>query len=149
MYNSRLPSYDLGAATGSHALIFDFVLHVVSSHHHVSKASKKENHSRAIGLVRSPPHREVWPRVRRLEKPRARLDQLVLGRRLVHHVAGPRVPARVDLAGVVVVLGELNPARAQGELLWVLEELVAGAIGADEAAVFGVAWGVLVVWRWR
>jgi hypothetical protein len=52
------------------------------------------------------------------------------------------VPSRLDLTGVVIVLGVLNPARTQGELLVVLEELVAGAVGADEGSGFGVAWRI-------
>lgn len=63
----------------------------------------------------------------------------VVGGRLVDQVADPGVPAGVDLGGVVVVLGVLDPAGAQGQLLAVLEELVARAVLADEAAVLGVA----------
>ncbi len=67
------------------------------------------------------------------------LHQRILRRRLVHHVADPRVPARFNVPRVVVVLGVLDPARAQRELLLVLEELVARAVGADQGAGFGVA----------
>lgn len=48
------------------------------------------------------------------------------------------MPAGLDVGGVVVVLGVLDPAGSEGEFLVVLEELVAGAIGADEFTVLGV-----------
>lgn len=50
------------------------------------------------------------------------------------------MPSGLDLGGVVVVLGVLDPARAEGQLLVVLEELVAGAVGAYQGACLGVAW---------
>ena len=74
-----------------------------------------------------------------LKLPRPREHQRVLGRGLVDEVADPRVPAGLDLGGVEVVLGVLDPAGAQGQLLVVLEELVAGAVLADQGAGFGVA----------
>lgn len=50
------------------------------------------------------------------------------------------MPAGLDLGGVVVVLGVLDPARAEGQLVAVFEELVAGAVGAYQAAVFRVTY---------
>lgn len=95
--------------------------------------------SRAIRLERAGPHGEVGLGDLGLKGTSARLEHGVLSGGLVDEVADPGVPSRLDLAGVVVVLGVLNPARAQGELLVVLEELVAGAVGADEGSCFGVA----------
>lgn len=66
--------------------------------------------------------------------PCTRRNQGVLGGRLVDGVADPGVPAGLDLAGVVVVLGEVDPAGAEGQFLEVLVEFVAGAIGADEGS---------------
>ena len=81
----------------------------------------------------------VRHRRRRLELPRARLHQRVQRGRRVDGVADPRVPPGLDVRGVVVVLGVLDPARAQGQLLVVLEELVARAVRANERACLGVA----------
>lgn len=67
-----------------------------------------------------------------------RVQQSILGRGLVDGVADPRVPSGLDLGGVVVVLGVLNPARSEGQFLVVLKELVARAIGTDETTVLGV-----------
>lgn len=78
-------------------------------------------------------------RHRRLEAPRPHLQERILGRRLVDEVAHPGVPSGLDVGGVVVVLGVLDPAGAEGQLLVVLEELVAGAVLADEGACFGIA----------
>lgn len=64
----------------------------------------------------------------------ARQNQGVLGGRLVDGIADPGVPAGLDRAGVVVVLGEVDPAGAEGQFLEVLVEFVAGAIGADEGS---------------
>lgn len=64
----------------------------------------------------------------------ARQNQGVLGGRLVDSVANPGVPAGLDMTGVVVVLGVVDPAGAKGQFLVVLVELVAGAIGADEGS---------------
>jgi hypothetical protein len=50
------------------------------------------------------------------------------------------VPAGLDVGGVKVVLGVLDPAGAEGQLLGVLKVLVAGAVLADEAAVLGITW---------
>lgn len=70
--------------------------------------------------------------------PCAGLDKGILGGGGIEGVADPGVPAGLDLGGVEVVLGVLDPAGAEGKFLVVLEELVAGAIGADETTVLGV-----------
>ena len=57
----------------------------------------------------------------------------------VDGVRDPGVPERLDLRGVVVVLGVVDPARAQREFFLVLEELVAELVDAYESAGFGVA----------
>jgi hypothetical protein len=95
--------------------------------------------SRAVGLEGTPRLRVVRHRRRRLELPRARLHQRVQRGRLVDGVADPCVPSGLDVRGVVVVLGVLDPARAQGQLLVVLEELVARAVRANERAGLGVS----------
>jgi len=94
--------------------------------------------SRAVRLERAPRLRVVGDGAGLLEGAVAKLHECVLRRRRVDRVADPGVPARVDLGGVVVVLGVLDPAGAQGQLLAVLEEAVARAVGADEAAVLCV-----------
>ncbi len=71
----------------------------------------------------------------------ARLQDLVLARRLVDQIAHPGVPARLDLRGVVLLVLVVDPARAQRQLvLHVLEVAVPEPVGADQAAGFGVAW---------
>lgn len=57
----------------------------------------------------------------------------------VDGVRDPGVPERLDVRGVVIVLGEVNPARAQREFSLVLEELVAELVDAYKGAGFGVA----------
>lgn len=94
--------------------------------------------SRAIGLEGTPAHGEVGLGQAGLEGVVAALEEGVLGRGFVDAVADPGVPAGLDVGGVVVVLGVLDPAGSEGEFLVVLEELVAGAIGADESTVLGV-----------
>lgn len=76
-----------------------------------------------------------------LEVASAGLDQRVLGRRGIEGVADPGVPAGLDVGGVVVVLGVLDPAGSQRQFLVVLEELVAGAVGTHETTVLGVTCG--------
>lgn len=90
--------------------------------------------SRVVRLESAPRHGVVGLGQRRLKVSGARRNQGVLGRRLVDDVADPGVPAGVDLAGVVVVLGVVDPAGSEGQFLEVLVEFVAGAIGADEGA---------------
>jgi hypothetical protein len=51
------------------------------------------------------------------------------------------VPSGLNVSGVVVVLGVLDPACSEGEFLVVLEELVAGAIGANQTTSLGVTCG--------
>lgn len=93
-----------------------------------------ESNSRVVRLESAPRHGKVWLGQRRLKVPCTRRNQGVLGGRLVDGVADPGVPAGLDLAGVVVVLGEVDPAGAEGQFLEVLVEFVAGAIGADEGS---------------
>jgi hypothetical protein len=50
------------------------------------------------------------------------------------------VPAGLDVGGVEVVLGVLDPSGTEGQLLVVFEELVASAVLAYEATVLGVTW---------
>lgn len=74
----------------------------------------------------------------------AGLQDGILARRLVDHVADPGVPARLDVRGVVLLVLVVDPARAERQFLRrVLEVPVPVAVGADEAAGFGVAW------QWR
>lgn len=94
--------------------------------------------SRVVRLESTPRHGIVWLGQRRLKVSCARRNQGVLGGRLVDGVADPGVPAGLDLAGVVVVLGVVDPAGAEGQFLVVLVEFVAGAIGADEGSGLGV-----------
>lgn len=54
------------------------------------------------------------------------------------------MPAGLDLRSVVVVLGVLDPAGSQGQFLHVLEVFVAGAVGANETAVFGITYVLLL-----
>lgn len=104
------------------------------------KAGKRAaKNSRAIRLERAPRLRVVGDGAGLLKGAVAKLHEGVPCGRRVDRVADPGVPARVDLGGVVVVLGVLDPAGAQGQLLAVFEEAVARAVGADEAAVLCVA----------
>ncbi|EGZ75060.1 hypothetical protein NEUTE2DRAFT_155577 [Neurospora tetrasperma FGSC 2509] len=66
-------------------------------------------------------------------------DGILRGHR-VDGVRDPGVPERLDLRGVVIVFGEVNPARAQREFFLVLEELVAELVDAYKGAGFGVAY---------
>ena len=67
-----------------------------------------------------------------LPLPDARLQDLVLARRLVDHVTHPRMPTGLDVAGVEFLVFVVDPAGAQGELfLHVLEESVSVAVGTD------------------
>lgn len=95
--------------------------------------------SRVVCLEGAPPHGKVGLGQGGLEEAGAGADEGVLGGRLVDGVADPGVPAGLDLAGVVVVLCVVDPAGAEGQLLGVFVELVAGAVLADEGAVLGVA----------
>jgi hypothetical protein len=75
-----------------------------------------------------------------LPLPDPRLQYLVRRRRRIHHVAHPRVPPRLDLAGVVLFVFVVDPARAERELFGrVLKVAVTITVGADEGASFGVA----------
>lgn len=94
--------------------------------------------SRVVGLEGASCHGKVGTGLGGLKGTGARGHEVILHRGLVDRVADPGVPSGLDLAGVVVVLGVLDPAGAQGKLLHVLEELVAGAIGADIAAKLGI-----------
>lgn len=95
--------------------------------------------SRVVRLESAPRHGIVWLGQGGLKEPGAGGDEGVLGGRLVDGVADPGVPAGLDLGGVVVVLCVVDPAGAEGQLLGVFVELVAGAVLADEGAVLGVA----------
>lgn len=99
---------------------------------------RPESNSRVVGLESAPCHGIVGLGQGRLKVSRARQNQGVLGRGLVDGVADPGVPAGLDLAGIVVVLGVVDPAGSEGEFLEVLVEFVAGAIGADEGTGLGV-----------
>jgi hypothetical protein len=91
----------------------------------------KEN-SRRIRLIGAPRERQIGLRRRQLPGPDANLQQAVLRRRLVDHVADPGVPAGVDLRRVELVLAVINPPRAQRQLFsQVLVVLVAEAVGGD------------------
>lgn len=96
------------------------------------------SNSRVVRLESAPCHGIVGLGKRRLKVSGARRNQGVLGRGLVDGVADPGVPAGLDLAGVVVVLGVIDPAGSEGQFLEVLVEFVAGAIGADEGTGLGV-----------
>ena len=69
---------------------------------------------------------------------RLRRDGVLRGDR-VDSVRDPGVPERLDVRRVVVVPGVVDPARAQGQFLGVLKELVAELVDAYEGAGFGVA----------
>lgn len=72
--------------------------------------------------------------------PRPRLQNRIRSGRLVNHVADPRVPARLDLAGFELLVFVIDPARAQRELLReVLVVFITVAVRCDEGAGFGVA----------
>lgn len=73
-----------------------------------------------------------------LKLPHSNGNEGVLGRRLIQRVRHPRVPAGLDVRGVEVVLGVINPAGSKRQFLRVLIVLVAVAVGAYEAAVFGI-----------
>jgi hypothetical protein len=51
------------------------------------------------------------------------------------------VPSGLNVSGIVIVLGVFDPACSEGEFLVVLEELVAGAIGANQTTSLGVTCG--------
>jgi hypothetical protein len=97
-----------------------------------------EPNSRVVRLESAPRHGIVGLGQRWLKVSCARQNQGVLGGRLVDGVADPGVPAGLDLSGVVVVLGVVDPAGTERQFLGVLVELVAGAIGADEGSGLGV-----------
>ena len=63
----------------------------------------------------------------------------ILRRHRVDGVRDPGVPQGLDVRRVVVVLGVVDPARAEGEFVLVLEELVAELVDTYEGAGFGVA----------
>lgn len=96
---------------------------------------------RVIWLVSSPRSGKVWLGKGGLKVSCARGDQAVLGRGLVDGVADPGVPAGLDVGGIVVVLGVVDPAGSEGQFLEVLVVFVAEAILADEGTVFGVTCG--------
>lgn len=96
--------------------------------------------SRVVRLEGATRHGKVGYGGRGLEGAGARLQEGVLHGGLVDEIADPGVPAGLDLAGVIVVLGVLDPASAQGKFLVVLEEFVAGAVGANEGTCLGVAY---------
>lgn len=104
-----------------------------------SQGSSRKN-SRRIRFISTPRERQIGLRRRQLPGPDTNLQQAVLRWRLVDHVADPGVPAGVDLRRVELVLGVINPPRAQRQLFGqVLVVLVAEAVGADQRAGFGVA----------
>ena len=74
----------------------------------------EKNNSRAISLKGSTAQSQVGTRLLRLKRPRAGRHELILSRYGIDEVAHPGVPARLDLGSVVVVLGVLDPARAEG-----------------------------------
>lgn len=82
----------------------------------------------------------VGLRQSRLKGTGASGNKMVLDGGLVNGIANPGVPSGLDLGGVVVVLGVLDPAGAEREFLHVFEELVSGAVLADQSSGFGVAW---------
>lgn len=96
------------------------------------------SNSRVVRLESAPCHGEVGLGQRRLKVSGASRNQGVLGRGLVDGVADPGVPAGLDVGGVVVVLGVVDPAGSQGQFLEVLVVFVSGAIGANEGSGLGV-----------
>lgn len=67
--------------------------------------------------------------------PQASLQDGVIDRRSVNHVADPRMPSRLNLTRVVFLVTIVDPAGAQGQFfLKVFVVLVAVAIGAYESA---------------
>lgn len=99
---------------------------------------RPRSNSRVVRLESASCHGKVGLGQRRLKVSRARRNQGVLGRGLVDGVADPGVPAGLDVGGVVVVLGVVDPAGSEGQFLEVLVVFVAGAIGADEGTGLGV-----------
>ncbi len=87
-------------------------------------------HSRVIRLESTTALRKVGSRHLGLKLAGAGRQERVLAGHRVDGVAHPGVPARLNLGGVVVVLGVLDPAGAEGQLVAIFEELVAGAVGA-------------------
>lgn len=67
-----------------------------------------------------------------LPLPLPRLRDGIRTRRVLGHIAHPGVPAGLDLAGVVVLVGVVDPAGAEGELvLQVFVVLVSELVGGD------------------
>lgn len=102
-----------------------------------SEMAEREN-ARVVGLESAPCLRVVGLWQGRLELAGAGREEVIVAGHGVDGVAHPRMPAGLDVGGVVVVLGVLDPTRAQGQLLQVLKVLVAGAILAHELSVLGI-----------
>lgn len=100
----------------------------------------KERNIRIISLKSPRRHGIVGVMHLRGPRPLGRLghDGILRGHR-VDGVRDPGVPERLDVRGVVVVLGVVDPARAERKFLLVLEVLVAELVDAYEGAGFGVA----------
>lgn len=124
---------------GSQALILALVLHLQVSNSPRSAAAGAVN-LRVVGLEGTSRLGEVRAGLGRLEDAGAGGHEVVLDRGLVDRVADPGVPSGLDLTGIVVVLGVLDPAGTKGQLLHVLEELVAGAVSADVATELGITY---------
>lgn len=131
------PPYDRGAATGCQVAILGLVLHIglvsQSSLPFYTNFSTKAQiiNVRVIGLKGATGLSIAGNSLRGLKGAGSRLEQSVLGGRLVDGVADPGMPSGLDLGGIIVVLGVFDPPSSQRQLLVVLEELVAGAIGAN------------------
>lgn len=122
---------------GSQALILGLVLYSLVSNPSFAGATCSV-HLRVVGLEGASRLGEVGTGLGGLKGAGARGHEMVLNRGSVDRVADPGVPSGLDLAGVVVVLGVFDPAGAQGQLLHVLEELVAGAVSTDVATELGI-----------
>lgn len=150
----------LDFATGSQALYLGFTLHQKT---HVSISiqtitspstlgfppnqnpqkihQRHQDDSRRVRPIRSATQRRIHPMLLQLPLPDPRPHDRIRRGGPIHHVAHPRVPAGLDLAGVELLVPVVDPARSQRQLLLqVLIVLVAVAVGADQGAGFGVAW---------
>lgn len=101
-------------------------------------AHNRPSNARVVGLEGSSALGIVGDGLGGLKVAGTRGQQSILGRGLIDDIADPRVPSGLNLGGVVVVLGVLDPARSEGQFLVVLKVLVARAIGTDETTVLGV-----------
>ena len=105
----------LGFASGNQACIFGFTLRFPQDQSWPCPRETPPNnlirfYSRAICLKGRPRRCQVWPMLREFPAPLPGLQDWIFRRRLINHVAHPRMPARLYVISIIFFLCIIHPS---------------------------------------